>query len=266
MLNGKDRLIIFDKISNDILYVLEGYSFSLSPNSLFLIKNNKSLNEDKALICACKKYTSYQKNGILLVFMTETEDKQNFFDKFYETGYFEPYCFSQILLVNKSYEKNVSKIYDTHYFFVGGFDQEKGIGVIKLYKINFEKQIYYTNIIFIQDIILDKEKNFEGFNGAITSIVQAKDTGNFLISCSDGNIYLFSPANINYFLFYDEEEKKELNYEEIEDFDNIIKIQKEKEKEKIKENKNKKIDNKVMLNKLLKDLKPNIGFDLDFLR
>ena len=190
MPNEKDRLIIYDNISNDILYELEGHSFSLSKNSLLLIKNNKSLNKDKILICACKKYSSYQKNGILLVNITGNEDKQKIFDEFYETDNFEPYCFSQILLVNKSNEKKLNKFYDTNYFFVGGFDQEKGVGAIKLYKIIFEDQSHNTNINYIQDIILEKENNFEGFNGAITSIIQTNDTGNFLISCSDGNIYL----------------------------------------------------------------------------
>ena len=266
MFNGKDRLIIYDTILNNILYELEGYSFSLSQNSLLLIKNNKSLNKDKIFICACKKYSSYQKNGILLVIITGNEDKKSFYDEFYETGNFEPYCFSQIILVNKSYDKNASKIYYTNYFFVGGFDKEMGIGMIKLYKIHLEKPTYNTTMTFIQDLIIDKEKNFGGFNGAITSIIQTNDTGNSLISCSDGNIYLFSPVNINYFLFYDEEEKKGLNYEEIEDFDRIISIQIEKEKVKLKENKKQKIDNKIMFNKLLEDLKPNIHFNLDFLR
>ena len=127
--NGKDKLIIYDKISNDILFELEGYSFSLSKNSLLLIKNNKSLSKEKAVICACKKYSSYQKNGILLINI-RIEDKQDFYDKFYETSNFEPYCFSQILLVNKTYKNSLSNIYDTNYFFVGGFDLEKRIGTI----------------------------------------------------------------------------------------------------------------------------------------
>ena len=260
MVNGKDSIIIYDKTSKNVVYEKEGYSFSLSQNSLLLIINKKSLNKDKILICACKKYSRYQKNGILLI-NTRTEDNQDIFNEFYETGDFEPYCFSQILLIKKSNENSLGKIYDTNYFFVGGFDLEKAIGMIKLYKINFEKQNYKTTITFIQDIIVDKEKDFEGFNGAITSIVQSNDTGNFLISCSDGNIYLFSPANINYFLFYDEEETKGRNYEEIESFEKEIKRQTEKEKE----NKIQKIDNKKMLNKLLVNLKTKININLDFL-
>ena len=255
MPNGKDRLIIYDKISNDILYELEGYSFSLSPNSLLLIKNNKNLNKDKFLICACKQYSSYQKNGILLINATGIENKQDIFNGFCETGNFEPYCLSQILLVNKSNEKNSGKIYDTNYFFVGGFDQERGTGAIKLYKINFENEAYKTTINFIQDIFLDEDKNIQSFNGAITSIIQDNDTGNFLISCSNGNIYLFSPANINYFLYYDEEEKKGSNYEEIENFD-----------ENSRKSPKQKVNNRKMLNKLLDVLESTISFNLDFLR
>ena len=212
MPNGKDHLIFYDKISNKIIFVLEGYSFSLSKNSLILINNKKPSNNDKILICACKKYLRNQRNGILLVNIS-IEEKFN--DEFYDTGNFEPFCFSQICIVNKSYEdkKNTYKIYDTNYLFVGGFNQEKGIGEIYLYKINYESPANNITINAIQEIILDKDNNFEGFNGAITSIIQTDDTGNFIISCSDGNIYLFSQANMNYFLFCDEEEKKGLKYE-----------------------------------------------------
>ena len=255
MPNGKDRLIIYNIISNEIVYELEGYSFSLSQNSLLLIKIENSLNKDKILICACKKYSSYQKNGILLV-NTIIDDNQDIFDGFYETYNFEPYCLSQILLVNKSYENNKksSKIYDTNYFFVGGFDQEKGIGAIKLYKINFEYQVYNTTISFIQDIIFDEDKNFEGFDGPITSIIQTNDTGNFLISCYNGYVYLFSPANLNYFLFYDD--IKESDYEKMKYFDKGIQSQIENEQKSQKL----KFDNNKMFDKLVKFLEKNYSF------
>ena len=255
MPNGKDRLIIYNIISNDIVYELEGYSFSLSQNSLLLIKIENSLNKDKILICACKKYSSYQKNGILLV-NTIIDDNQDIFDGFYETYNFEPYCLSQILLVNKSYENNKKsrKIYDTNYFFVGGFDQEKGIGAIKLYKINFEYQVYNTTISFIQDIIFDEDKNFEGFDGPITSIIQTNDTGNFLISCYNGYVYLFSPANLNYFLFYDD--IKESDYEKMKYFDKGIQSQIENEQKSQKL----KFDNNKMFDKLVKFLEKNYSF------
>ena len=255
MPNGKDRLIIYNIISNEIVYELEGYSFSLSQNSLLLIKIENSLNKDKILICACKKYSSYQKNGILLV-NTIIDDNQDIFDGFYETYNFEPYCLSQILLVNKSYENNKKsrKIYDTNYFFVGGFDQEKGIGAIKLYKINFEYQVYNTTISFIQDIIFDEDKNFEGFDGPITSIIQTNDTGNFLISCYNGYVYLFSPANLNYFLFYDD--IKESDYEKMKYFDKGIQSQIENEQKSQKL----KFDNNKMFDKLVKFLEKNYSF------
>ena len=95
--------------------------------------------------------------------------------------------------------------------FIGGFDLDKGEGVIKLYKIKFE---YNSNakIEYIQDIIMQNEiNNFYGFKGAVIYIFQSKNDGNFLITSSDGKVYLFSPANINCFLFFDEEEKKKLD-------------------------------------------------------
>ena len=178
---------------------------------------------NKIFICACKKYLRNQQNGILLVNIS-IEDKAKFIDEFHETGNLEPFCFSQILIVNESNEdkKNSSKKIDINYLFVGGFNQEKGIGEIYLYKINYESPTNNITINVIQEIILDKNNSFERFNGEITSIIETDDTGNFIISCSDGNIYLFSPANIKYFLFYDKEEKKGLNYEDIVFSDKIL--------------------------------------------
>ena len=199
MPNGKDRIIFYNVKYNEIIYELEGYSFCMSKNSLLLMNNYKTFN-DKILICACKKYTSYQKNGILLIYIND--DFSDFDENFYETGYFEPSCLSNISLVNNFYiNKKLDKIIDTDYFFIGGFDPIKGEGVIKLYKIIVNYDPSKIKIEFCQDIIFeDEEKKFYGFNGAITSMVQSKATGQFLISCSDGNINLFSPANINYFL------------------------------------------------------------------
>ena len=261
MTNGKDRIIFYDFKSNDIIYELEGYSFCLSKNSLLLMNNSKTF-DDKILICACKKYSSYQKNGILLIYITY--GSKDFDESFYDAD-FEPFCLSHISLINESNEnKQLDKIKDTNYFFVGGFDPVKGKGVIKLYKIILNYDSSKIKIEFCIDVIFgDEDKKFYGFNGAITSIVQSHDTGKFLISCSDGNIYLFSPANINYFLFYDQEDKEDLEYEEIPFYDEDI----QKEIDKEKEEKEQKIDNKdFFINLVLDSKKKNIiNFKIDFL-
>lgn len=51
-----------------------------------------------------------------------------------------------------------------------------------------------------------KEYNtFYGFKGAVSSIIQSSLTGNILVSCFDGNIYLLTPPNLEYYLNLDEE-------------------------------------------------------------
>ena len=266
MPNGKDSLIFFDLFFGK-LYELEGYSFSINKNSLLLVKNNKTI-DDKILICACTKYMESQENGLLFV-NTKINDSKELYDSFIKTGNFQPYCLAQIYLVDTSIIKDNDqnekerKKYSTDYFFVGGFDQERAKGAIKLYKIYFD---YYPNKItikFVHDIILENEKeDFYGFNGAVTSIVQSYETGEFLISCSDGNICLFTQANINYFLYYDELEKNELDYEDIALFDEKM----QEEIDKNNEKQRKPIDMKKMFENLLNEIKvkEQIPFDLSF--
>ena len=247
--NGKNRLIIYEMNKNEIKYELEGYSFSLSQNSLLLIENNNNVNNNKILICACKKYdyhkNYFNKNGLLLLNINYNYH-QYINDIFYDTGDYEPFCFCPIKLV---YNNGVhKKEYKTNYFFVGGFDKAKRLGIIKLYKIIFEYKKEDTRIEFIQDLILGNNKNedYYRFNGAVTCIVQTKEKGNFLISCTNGKIYLFTSPNINYFLFCDEQEQKDFDYDEIPFYDE--KIQKEVND---KQNENKIYNNKIMFNYLL---------------
>ena len=84
-----------------------------------------------------------------------------------------------------------------------------------MYKLIYDDD-YQNKIEYIQDITFENDNNgFNGFNGSVTCITQSKNTGELLITCSNGNVDLFSAPNINYYLFYDEQEKKGLNYDEI---------------------------------------------------
>ena len=228
---GEDKLIFYNyntkKLSNEI----NNYSFALSPNGLALMqkniipkniknvsdkkkkkkrnKNNIIQNEirmNKILICGCKKYCNNQRNGILIV-NAELSNNKVISDPFFETYDFEVNCIcpiSKIENMNKNYEnineeykKNI-KIIDTDYFLVGGFDNEKGEGKIKLYKLLYDDNIVNTSIEFIQDIEFDEE--FEGLNGAVSCIFQSKISGNIIINCYDEKMYLFTSPNIDYYL------------------------------------------------------------------
>ena len=214
--NGKNRLVIYDINAEDVFYELEGYSFSLCLNSFLLMDNDESNKDQKILLCACKKYTSYNNNGILLLSI-KIDDNDDINTKFFITGNFEPYCFCRILLINNSKEniENCKKEYNTDYFLVGGFDNESNKGIIKLFKIIFDYHSYNIIIEYKQDIIFSNDYDCKG---AVTCITQSRNDGNFLISYSNGNAYLCSPANINYFLLCDEnekeKEKKQLSYED----------------------------------------------------
>ena len=201
--NGEDKLIFFNCLLRQKIYEIEGFSYISSSSSNGLSIINK--NEDKILLCACKKYLKCQQNGILLVNF-KTGKKETIKHYFYDTGNFEVNCFCQIFILDKTNNKILddNKItIATDYFLVGGFERKKGKGTIKLYKIINNKNFLETKIEFIQDITFGKNDIFKGFKGAITNIIQTKNNGNLLITCWDENVYLFSKPNIDYLLFYD---------------------------------------------------------------
>lgn len=188
---GEDKLIFYNINKKKIFKIIENYSFETSPNGIYLININ---DKDKILLCACKYYLEGQKNGILLV-NPDIEDSQDINELFYDTEEFEVYCFCQISMIN-----NKSKMKYTNYFLVGGFDTEKGEGLIKLYRIMLNERVTQTKIEFILDIVIDSNENLEGIERPISCITQSKKNGNIIATCWDGNVYLFTPPNLNYFL------------------------------------------------------------------
>ena len=191
--NGDDVLHFFNLKEKKLLNEIKGYSFIISQNGM-TIMSKLDKEKNKILLCACKQYTKGQKNGILLVNFDPEDNKQ--FDKiFYNSGDIEIHCFCPILNIDNG-EKNKA----TNYFFVGGFDQKKRKGVIQLFKINFGKKVTNKTIEYIQDIKFKSQKGIDGFNGPINCLKQSKRTGNILACCYNGNIYLLTPPNINYYL------------------------------------------------------------------
>ena len=224
--NGKNNLVLYNLELKECIYELDGFSCSICVNSLLIMNNEDSTNKKTFVICACKKYTKKQENGLLLVSIVDNRGQDN---SFCPTNDFQPNCLCNIL-----YIKNKEEYYNTNYFLVGGYSQEKGKAGMQLFKLNNNE----NEVEFIQDINLEKNE-FNAFTGTITCITQLKDKGNLLITCSDGNVYLFSPPNINYYLFYDEQEKKGSNYTEIKyNDDNINKKLCYKEKLKTSVNNN----------------------------
>ena len=160
-------------------------------------------NNDKLLLFTCKKYRKGDKNGILLLKLQLYIDSKKKFEKFYDTKNYEVYCFCPILEIKNEYslkKNDKSQANETGYFFVGGFDINKNEGVIKLYKVIYDNEIEKIEIEYIQDIIVGKKKedpnSFKGFKGPISCIIQSS-TGEILITCYDGNVYLFSEPRLD---------------------------------------------------------------------
>jgi len=203
--NGEDKIIFYNIISDKFFHEIKNYSFILSSNGLYLIKNKEELNGN-ILLCACKKYMKGQKNGILLINLINSNIDMGISNYFYDTKNFEVYCFCQISIIERKYVlSNDVAIYETKYFLVGGFEKDKNRGIIKLYKIIYNQNFLETKIEYIQDIETKKNNNFKGFKGSISSIIQSKNDGKIIISCLDGNIYLFTQPKMEYFLFYDKQ-------------------------------------------------------------
>jgi len=207
---GENELIFYNIKSKKVSNKIDGFSFTINSNCLALMPREETKANNKILLCACKKYKKNEKNGILLV-NPQLQNNKRVNNEFYDTGYFEVYCFCPILLIenknknldniDEKYRKNI-KIEDSEYFLVGGFDIEKREGLIKLYKVIYSKEVFETRIKFIQDInidITDKQK-FEYFDGPINCIFQSKITGNILVSCYNGKLYLLTSPNIDYYI------------------------------------------------------------------
>lgn len=56
------------------------------------------------------------------------------------------------------------------------------------------------NIKYLLDIETEDVDKFKGFDMDVTCISQSKITGNLLITCLDGNVYLFKRINLELFL------------------------------------------------------------------
>ena len=78
--------------------------------------------------------------------------------------------------------------------------------MIKLYKVIYGKEAFETRIQYIQDINIDiiDNKKYEYFDGPISCIYQSKITGNILVCCYNGTVYLFTPPNIDYYINNDD--------------------------------------------------------------
>ena len=188
--NGADYLKFYNVAQNKFFIEIRNYSFIATTNGLLLIKSKK--NNFSIVLCACKKYLKYQKNGILLV-NPQIQDNKQVDDPFYPTDYFEVYCFCEL----DTKELGINLI------LVGGFDNRKKRGGVRLYKIIFDAdKANETKLEYILDLNLDEQQESDEkpeFSGPITSIIQSNYDKNILMTCEDGTVNLFSIPNLEFF-------------------------------------------------------------------
>ena len=208
LINGEDSIIFYNVEKKKISKKMDGYSFICNPNGLALMPGENINVKNKILLCACKKYFEDQENGILLI-NPQLEENHEIKDPFINTGNFEVYCFCPIFIVNpenkiisdnsKGDDNNDNNLIDTDYFLVGGYDNDKCEGRIRLYEVIYNEKAYLNRIEYIQDIEFEKNEKFYEFEGPISCIIQSKRSGNILATSYDGNVYLLSNPNLNYY-------------------------------------------------------------------
>ena len=218
--NGVNKLIIYNTKSKKVQKEIKGYSFIPSCNGLSIMEKKQGTKEEtksysKTLLCACKKYKTNQKNGILFV-NVHTDNKIKINNSFYDTGNFEVYCFCPLMKEDKDARQRIFEnnhfLIKTEYFLAGGYDNDRKRGMIKLFKLKYNENNEATNIEYIQEIKPEKRKEFKGFKKPISCMIQTRRDGKILISSWDGNVYLFSTPKFESFLDSEEEQINSNNF------------------------------------------------------
>ena len=168
--------------SEKIEYDEIDFSFNPTPCSLLLITNDIN-KEDKILICACRKDENMNeddeknKNGIYLI-NAQLNDKK-IKNYFLDTKSFEVFCFCLL---------NTKKAKNKKYFLAGGYENRYKKGYMKLYKMTFTGNIEETRV----KRVLTVPDTAGRLNMPVSSIVQASEGNNILVTCWDGSVNLYS--------------------------------------------------------------------------
>ena len=202
--NGEDTLLLCNIEKEKIVKKISGFSHVFESNGLAVM----NIGNATILLSSCKKYFPNQNNGILLINNPlEKEDKIK--ETFYPTENFEVNCICPLYdiqnnnnnsdKIDKAYMNNIQKK-PTNFFLAGGFDCEKGEGIIQLYKASNDNERGFLSLEYLQDIEYEYSSEFHGFENTVTCIKQSEINGNIIISSMDGNIYIFSKPNLEFYL------------------------------------------------------------------
>ena len=202
--NGEDTLLLCNIEKEKIVKKITGFSHVFDTNGLAVM----NIENITILLSSCKKYYQNQNNGILLI-NNPLEEEDKIKETFYPTESFEVNCICPLNdirninnnsdIIDKAYMNNIQKK-PTNFFLVAGFDYEKGEGIIQLYKISNDNEGGLPSLEYLQDIEYEYSSEFHGFENTVTCIKQSEINGNKIISSIDGNIYIFSKPNLEFYL------------------------------------------------------------------
>ena len=199
---GEDLIAFYNIKKNQFEKIISGYSVSHGMTSLDIIE----VENKKFLICACNKIKKNLKNGVLIIDLDvlnyKTIDEQKFIF-FLETEFsVRSICHilnSHKLVGGQPSTNNIiyskQNLYE-EYILVGGLDEEKRSGTIKLYRFKFEEEPQNYKLEYLQDI--DTFENFSGFEKSVNYIKQNKKNEEIIIRF-DEKYYVFKRPNLDYY-------------------------------------------------------------------
>ena len=199
--NGKDIITFYNIMTNEVEKNIEGYSFKKELRSLDII----DIKRKKYLICTIGIISSKQKNGVILIDLEILENnikkKDEEYIKFFKTDFFvESVC--HIINTNSNSERiNNSNITNSNsilvcpiqFILLGGLDEEKREGTVKLFKLMIEDNL---KLEFLQDIIMSNPQY--QFSGSVYYIKQ-EDNGEVQLGFKNIK-YICKKPNLDYYL------------------------------------------------------------------
>ena len=199
--NGKDIITFYNIMTNEVEKNIEGYSFKKELRSLDII----DIKRKKYLICTIGIISSKQKNGVILIDLEILENnikkKDEEYIKFFKTDFFvESVC--HIINTNSNSERinnsnitnsNSILVYPIQFILLGGLDEEKREGTVKLFKLMIEDNL---KLEFLQDIIMSNPQY--QFSGSVYYINQ-EDNGEVQLGFKNIK-YICKKPNLDYYL------------------------------------------------------------------
>ena len=202
---GENKISIFNLYNNELTHEITNNNISptLSENCacIMKLKNGKNF-----LLVGNKKVANNEKNGISITNLDLNEEELE--TNFYDTKNFQVYCLCQIILNQENGAD--SKYVLTNFFFAGGFDMNKKIGMVKSYQLKDEKKM---EIKYIQD--LDTEENNDEYEESIHISMDYSYINDEIINKSMDNNNITRNGEVNQSLEYSKKNSKSNNSSQV---------------------------------------------------